>query len=88
MNRKRGKPSQSEFTVVKVDAYNGINEHLSQTTNTTMKSVEDIVEYNNRNSGTEGPDPGDTPAFLSGQVLSPNHGMWLLIDAIRIFCEK
>ena len=41
--RTYGKPSQSEFTVVKVDAYNGINAYLSELSDTCIKSVEDIM---------------------------------------------
>ena len=67
-NRSRGDPSKSEFTVVKVDAYNGINDHLAQLSDTSVKTVEDIVEFNDRNLGTEGANPGDVPAFPSGQV--------------------
>lgn len=68
MVRTYGEPSQSEFTVVKVDAYNGIDAYLSELSNTSARSVEDIVEYNDHNTGTEGAQPGDHPAFLSGQV--------------------
>ena len=68
--RTYGKPSQSEFTVVKVDAYNGINAYLSELSDTCIKSVEDIIKYNDDNNGTEGANPGDHQAFLSGQVRS------------------
>ena len=66
--RAYGKPSESEFTVVKVDAYNGINAYLSELSDTCIKSVEDIVQYNENNSGTEGAYLGDHQAFPSGQV--------------------
>ena len=66
--RNRGDPAHSEFTVVKVDAYNGINNYVAQLSDTSIKSVEDIVEFNDRNTGTEGANPGDLPAFPSGQV--------------------
>ncbi|KAF2180472.1 amidase [Zopfia rhizophila CBS 207.26] len=66
-SREYGEPDKSEFTVVKVDAYNGINAYLSELSHTEIKSIEDIVEYNIRNSGTEGANPGDHPAFPSGQ---------------------
>ena len=69
LDRNRGDPSHSEFTVVKVDAYNGINDYLAQLSDTSMKTVEDIVDYNDRNTGTEGAEPGDIPAFPSGQVI-------------------
>ncbi len=66
--REYGEPSKSEFTVVKVDAYNDINGYLSELSNTSMKTVEDIVQYHDQNRGTEGAQPGDHPAFPSGQV--------------------
>lgn len=63
-----GKPSESEFSVVKVEAYNGINSYLSELSDTRMKTLEDIIKYNQENSGTEGAEPGDHPAFPVGQV--------------------
>ena len=68
--RTYGEPSQSEFTVVKVDAYNGINAYLSELSDTCIKSVEDIIQYVEKNSGTEGAYPGDHQAFPSGLVKS------------------
>jgi len=53
---------------VKVDAYNGINAYLAGLIDSPVTTVEDIVAFNSRNPGTEGPRPGDTPAFASGQV--------------------
>ena len=70
LNRSHGPPDQSEFTVVRTDAYNGINGYLSGLSNTFVKSVEDIIDYNDHNSGTEGASPGDIPAFPSGQVCA------------------
>lgn len=67
-SREHGDPETSEFTVVKSDAYNGINLYLSDLTCTDIKTVEDIVRYNNENRGTEGAYPGDHQAFPSGQV--------------------
>ncbi|KAL8884450.1 MAG: hypothetical protein Q9192_006843, partial [Flavoplaca navasiana] len=66
-NWKRGEAAESEFTVMKTDAYNGINAYLSQLSETSIKSVEDIVHFNDKNTGTEGARPGDIPAFSSGQ---------------------
>lgn len=66
--RELGDPDKSEWTVVKVDAYNGINEYLSRLENTHIKTVKDVVAYNEENKGTEGPEAGDNPAFPSGQV--------------------
>ncbi|KAL2886790.1 putative amidase [Ceratocystis lukuohia] len=63
----RGFPNKSEFTVIKADFYNNIKSYLSELTNTRMRSLEDIIEYNNENLGTEGGQPGSHPAFPSGQ---------------------
>ncbi|KAJ0164779.1 putative amidase, partial [Colletotrichum tanaceti] len=79
---KRGRRHESEYTVVKVDFYNNIKEYLSEVTNTNVRSLEDIIEFNYANDGTEGgfplgqrhvnPDSGwvtyrGHPAFRSGQ---------------------
>ncbi|KAI9688459.1 MAG: hypothetical protein M1822_001408 [Bathelium mastoideum] len=65
----RGFPNQSEYTVVKVDFYNNIRDYLSELSNTHIRSLEDIVQYNYDNDGTEGgnPWPLGIPAFYSGQ---------------------
>ena len=63
-----GKPSESEISVVKFEAFQGINSYLSELSETRMKSLDDIIEYNRENSGTEGANPGDHPAFPTGQV--------------------
>ncbi|CEP59988.1 uncharacterized protein LALA0_S01e00474g [Lachancea lanzarotensis] len=62
-----GRTNESEFTVVKVDFYNNIKAYLSELQNTEMKSLEDIVEYNIKYTGTEGGINGTVPAFKSGQ---------------------
>ncbi|KAL9079764.1 MAG: hypothetical protein Q9157_001385 [Trypethelium eluteriae] len=66
-NWEFGVPSESEFTIVKVEAYNGINEYLSKLSETDVKTLEDIVAYNLDNRGSEGAQCGDHPAFPSGQ---------------------
>lgn len=53
---------------MRVDAYNDITAYLAGLKESPVRTVEDIVAFNSRNSGTEGPSPGDTPAFPSGQV--------------------
>lgn len=65
----RGYPNQSEYTVVKVDFYNNIKTYLSELQNTNIRSLEDIVQYNYDNDGSEGgnPWPLGIPAFYSGQ---------------------
>ena len=63
----RGYPNESEYTYIKVDFYNNIATYLSELTNTKVRSLADIVKYNNDNVGTEGGTPGIHPAFGSGQ---------------------
>lgn len=65
----RGYPNESEYTVVKVDFYNNIKTYLSDLENTNVRSLEDIVQYNYDNDGTEGGNswPLGIPAFYSGQ---------------------
>ena len=65
----RGFPNESEYTYIKVDFYNNINKYLSELTNTNIKTIEDLVNYNFDNDGTEGgnPWPLGIPAFYSGQ---------------------
>lgn len=66
----RGYPNESEYTVVKVDFYNNIATYLSEVTNTNIKDLQDIVDYNYDNDGTEGGHPypnGGPPQFWSGQ---------------------
>jgi amidase len=65
----RGFPNESEHTYIKVDFYNNIKTYLSELTNTNIRSLEDIVQYNLDNDGTEGgnPWPLGNPAFYSGQ---------------------
>ncbi|EED17436.1 amidase family protein [Talaromyces stipitatus ATCC 10500] len=64
---QRGYPNESEYTYVKVDFYNNIKSYLSELENTNMRSLEDIVQYNIDNAGSEGGIPGVNPAFASGQ---------------------
>ncbi|KAI5356999.1 putative amidase signature domain-containing protein [Septoria linicola] len=65
----RGTADQSEYTVVKVDAYNGINSYLAQLEDTSIKTIEDVFEYNLSNAGSEGGKRGiHHPAFPPGQV--------------------
>lgn len=63
----RGYPNESEYTYVKVDFYRNIATYLSEVSNTKMKSLHDLVRYNNENIGTEGGWPDVHPAFGSGQ---------------------
>lgn len=65
----RGYPNESEYTVAKTDLYNDMATYLSELSNTEMKSLEDIVQYNYDNGGTEGgcPWPAGSRAWYSGQ---------------------
>ncbi|KAH8676894.1 amidase signature domain-containing protein [Tricladium varicosporioides] len=63
----RGYINESEYTVVKVDFYNDIAAYLADLNNTNIRSLEDIVQYNIDNVGSEGGMPGVHPAFKSGQ---------------------
>lgn len=72
---EHGTPETAEYTVVKAEAYNGIKSYLSELSDTEIRSVEDIVGYNIKNTGTEGAQPGDHPAFASGQVSVENFAL-------------
>ncbi|XMA07531.1 hypothetical protein WAI453_000322 [Rhynchosporium graminicola] len=63
----RGYHNESEYTVVKTDFYNDIRAYLSELNNTDICSVEDIIQYNIDNVGTEGGLPGIHPAFAGCQ---------------------
>lgn len=66
--RQHGTPDQSEFTVIKVDAYNDIKSYLAECSETSIRSLEDVVAYNEANRGSEGAFANDHPAFPTGQV--------------------
>ncbi len=63
----RGSPNESEYTYIKVDFYNNIKSYLAEVTNTDVRSLADIVQFNLDNAGSEGGVPGAHPAFASGQ---------------------
>lgn len=63
----RGYPNESEYSYVKVDFYNDIATYLADLNNTSIRTLEDIVQYNLDNLGSEGGLPGAHPAFESGQ---------------------
>lgn len=63
-----GDPARSEWTVAKVDAYNDINAYLrTHLTTSLVRTIEDVVRYNEENTGTEGGVPGMVRAFPDGQ---------------------
>ena len=61
-------PERSEITVSKVQTYYLMKEDLSKLTNTPMKSLEDIVKFNDDNNGSEA-GIGGLPAWMDGQDL-------------------
>lgn len=65
----RGRPNESEYTYIKVDFYNNLRTYLSELRNTTIRSVEDVVRFNNDHAYVEGAYPNLNPAFASGQDL-------------------
>lgn len=64
---QRGYPNESEYTYIAVDFYNNIKTYLAELANTNVRSLEDLVQYNLDNAGSEGGLPGVNPAFASGQ---------------------
>lgn len=63
-----GEAAKSEWTVARVDAYNGINSYLSKLEASSVSSVEEVVDFNKQNTGSEGAEPGMIPAFPDGQA--------------------
>ncbi|KXG47207.1 Amidase [Penicillium griseofulvum] len=63
----RGYANESSYSYIKVDFYNNLHDYLSEVENTNVRSVEDLVQYNIDNYGSEGGLPGIHPAFGSGQ---------------------
>ncbi|CDM29007.1 hypothetical protein DTO013E5_1205 [Penicillium roqueforti] len=63
----RGYSNESSYSYIKVDFYNNLRDYLSEVENTNVRSVEDLVQYNIDNYGSEGGLPGIHPAFGSGQ---------------------
>ncbi|KAF1356424.1 amidase [Delphinella strobiligena] len=62
-------PAVSEITVSKVETYYLMNDYLSKLRNTPIKTLEDIVRFNDENRGSEGGHAGDLPAWPDGQKL-------------------
>ncbi|KAJ5140185.1 hypothetical protein N7448_003593 [Penicillium atrosanguineum] len=63
----RGYTNESEYSYIKVDFYNNLRDYLAEVNNTNIKTVEDLVQWNIDNYGSEGGLPGIHPAFGSGQ---------------------
>ncbi|KAL8650312.1 MAG: hypothetical protein Q9210_003892, partial [Variospora velana] len=49
----RGYPNESEYTYIKVDFYNNFKSYMSGLSNTTIKSLADIVHFNNEHALAE-----------------------------------
>lgn len=60
-------PERSEITVCKVQAYYLMEEYLGKLKNTPMRTLGDIVRFNDDNRGSEGGQAGDLPAWPEGQ---------------------
>lgn len=63
------KPEISEITVSVIQTCYLMDEYLSKLENTPIKTLADIVKYNDENRGSEGGHPYDIPAFPDGQPL-------------------
>ncbi|KAK4934876.1 hypothetical protein LTR10_023972 [Elasticomyces elasticus] len=63
------RPEISEITVSKVQTYYLMNEYLAKLKNTPIKTLEDVVRFNDQNRGSEGGHSGDLPAWPDGQKL-------------------
>jgi len=64
----RGFPNESEYTYVKTDFYNDIATYLADLSNTDIRSLEDIVQYNLDNVGSEGGLPSMVLPFHSSPI--------------------
>lgn len=62
-------PEKSEITVATVQTCYLMDGYLSKLTNTPIRTLADIVKYNNENRGSEGGHPYDIPAFPDGQPV-------------------
>ena len=81
--RELGDPDKSEWTVVKVDAYNGLNRYFNTLEDTRVKTIEDVVLYNEQNRGTEGAEAGDHAAFPSGQASNVHYTISYFADPVK-----
>ncbi|KAL8672638.1 MAG: hypothetical protein Q9168_002914 [Polycauliona sp. 1 TL-2023] len=63
----RGRRNESEYTYIKVDFYRNLRTYLQELDNTTIRSVPDLVRFNDKYLYAEGARPSLNPAFASGQ---------------------
>ncbi|KAK1757326.1 putative amidase family protein [Echria macrotheca] len=65
---ERGTDRTAEWTVAKVDGYNGMTEYLQELEESKVRSVEDVVEFNKEHDEEEGANPGTMPnVYPKGQ---------------------
>ena len=90
-------PEISEITVSKVETYYLMRSYLSKLKNTPMQSLEDVVQFNDENRGTEGGHASDLPAWPDGQDLFrkcvetkgiKNETYYAALKHIRSQCRK
>lgn len=62
-------PETSEITVSAIQTYYLMNDYLSKLETTSIRTLEDVVAYNDNNRGSEGGHRYDIPAFPDGQPL-------------------
>lgn len=63
----KGRPAdKSEYTVCSIDFYNGLKSYLAELSNTSIRSVEDVIDFNYTHAKEEGASPGDNPAWPLG----------------------
>ncbi|KAI9333761.1 amidase [Zopfochytrium polystomum] len=59
--------TESSFTYIAVDFYNNVGAYLSELSNTTIRTLADVVAFNYAHTDVEGGYPGTNVAFQSGQ---------------------
>lgn len=59
--------SLTEAYLGNIDLYNDFNTYLGNLTYSPCRTLQDIINFNNDNTGSEGGIPGTFPAFASGQ---------------------
>lgn len=63
-------PEKSEITVNKVECYYLMNRYLKKLTNTPMKTIEDIVRFNDKNPEQKVPTQAIIPRFQTANQCS------------------
>lgn len=65
--RNERPPHESEFHICAVEFYNGAKDYFAGLKNTSIRSLEDVIAWNNKHH--EGAAPGDDPGFPYGHDL-------------------